>query len=40
MTYAIWSRSLQQATPPTRWRWFPLSTRSNLIARDLDEGSG
>lgn len=40
MTYAIWSRSLQQATPPTRWRWFPLSTQSNLTARDLDERAG
>ena len=39
MTYAIWSRSLQQAAPPTRWRWYPLSTTSNLQARDLDRSA-
>ncbi|MFO7767915.1 MAG: cyclic nucleotide-binding domain-containing protein [bacterium] len=40
MTYAIWTRSLQQASPPTRWRWYPLSTTSNLQARDLDKSAG
>ncbi len=39
MTYAIWSRSLQQAAPPTRWRWYPLSTTANLQALDLDESA-
>jgi CRP-like cAMP-binding protein len=37
LTYAVWSRSLQQQLPPSYWRWFPLGTGDSLMTRDLDE---
>lgn len=35
-TYAIWSRSLSQSPPESFWYWQALSTRENLLTRDLD----
>lgn len=38
LTYAIWSRSLQQQTlPPAHWRWQRLNTSGNLLTVDLDK---
>lgn len=39
LTYAVWSQSLSKNPPPTFWRWYAQSTRSNMtdLALDLDK---
>lgn len=36
LTYAIWSKSLSQKSPPTTWSWFGPAVGPNLTVRDLD----
>jgi CRP-like cAMP-binding protein len=36
LTYAVWSRSLQQQLPPSYWSWYRMGTGDSLTTRDLD----